>query len=528
MYCIKNKSRTLILPVVVASSLMGCSTFTDRNANGPNANPWSFNSFLTGKASDTAKKSVAANQTLENERVANPPARTIRFDGHEAILGNGIASTLPTEELRARLKPLMEKDKLRSARRIVNQYGETSERLLAEHWASDAATKEIQLIAASRSKRSGAIASTDWSSLLKVANEFPSVAQEYQKQRNSFALALQTSDPDDQTVSYLKQASTAVGHPLIEMDCLKLLGLRAVVAEQWSTAETLYRQALAVAVRSNNLQQQCDFNLLLAEAAKRNSAVADPIRTFGLQAMMLQMELMKREQAPLDIEFWLRIEQLIPDSRSWPDALGESMAKHVGSTLAKSNRSTNVLFWTAIAQAQMDRTEMQLALLNLKRAETLATGDDVLWLRVAESKCLASVGQAEAAVAILSGPATNQQPAIAAAAIAALGSVKLQSGAYQQGAQLLNKALKKSPDSDWPSKAQAIADLAIAQLIIGSTEQGLVSVHEAQSRFQANDDIASLIQSLENEARLLEHEGRKQDCTLLMERIATIEANGER
>jgi len=173
----------------------------------------------------------------------------------------------------------------------------------------------------------------------------------------------------------------------------------------------------------------------------------------------------------------------------------------------------------------MDRTEMQLALLNLKKAETLASGDDVLWLRIAESKCLASIGQSEAAVAIVSGPATSPQQAISCAATAALGSVKLQSGAYQQGAQLLNKALKKSTDSDWPSKTQAMADLAIAQLIIGNTDQGLASVHEAQSQFQANADFPSLIQSMENELRLLDHEGRRNDSSALQERIAAIEAS---
>ena len=68
-------------------------------------------------------------------------------------------------------------------------------------------------------------------------------------------------------------------------------------------------------------------------------------------------------------------------------------------------------------------------------------------------------------------------------------------------------------------------DLAIAQLIIGNTDLGLASVHEAQSRFQANNDFPSLIQSLENEARLLDHEGRRNDSAAVQERIALIEAS---
>ncbi len=530
LYCQKSKTSVhpivLVFPAVLIASLMGCSALTDRSTNEMGGTShWGLSSILNPKGIDAAKNSTLANLNLDNERVANPPARTMRFDGHQTILGNGIASTLPVEELRGRLKPLLEKEKMRSAKRLVQQYGETSERFLAEKWASESASKETKLIAATRSKRSGATASTDWNALLKVAGEFPAVAQEYQRQRNAFALALQSSDPEEQTIHQLKQACTAVGHPIVEMDCLRLLGLRAVVAEQWANAESLYRQALAVAVRSNNNTQQADLNLLLAEAAKRNNPVSTNVQSFGAQAILNQMEIMNREHGALDIEFWLRIEQLLPDSASWPATLTDSLSPYVTRTLPKNTRSPIVLFWSAIAQAQTDRSEMQLALVNLKKAETLANGDDVLWLRVAESKCLASIGQSEAAIAILSGPATSHQPAIASAAIAALGSVKLQTGAYQQGAQLLNKALKKSPDHEWPSRAQAVADLALAQLIIGSTEQGLVSVHEAQSRFQTEGDFASLTQSLENESRLLEHEGRKQDRALLEERIAAIEAS---
>jgi len=516
---------------VTALSILGCANFTERDKDGKSfTNSWSGNSFLSSKSqksdqrnADSGFASNGGNLTTENERVANPPARTIRFDGHEAILGDGIASNLSTEDLRARLKPLLEKDKLRSATRLVMQYGETSERLLAERWAIDNASQDVKLISASRSQRSAANAKTDWNSLLKVAEEFPLVAQEYQKQRNAFALALQTSDPDEQTVTLFKKASTAVGHPIVEMDCLRLLGLRAVVAEQWSAADGLYQQALAVAVRSSNVQYQADLNLLLAEAAKRNNASSNSVRTFGLNAIFSQIEMMKKENLALDIEFWLRIEQVIPDSKVWSEGISDLFGGHVGRMLVKNPRSTSVLFWSAIAQAQMDREEMQLALLNLKKAETLATGDDVSWLRIAESKCLASIGQAEVAVAILSGPATSTQPAIASAATAALGSVKLQSGAYQQGAQLLNKSLKNAAESDWPSKTQAMADLAIAQLIIGRTDQGLVSVHEAQARFQSSEDFPSLLQSLENELRILEHEGRRNDSAAIRERIALIE-----
>ena len=544
--------KIMLLPLFLVSSISGCTTLIPPINTNSKSDSWAWNSLTSARSStdDLAKsksdselrtqdkggdkssntssnsgtaKAKSSNSTSANiERIANPPARTIRFDGHEAILGNGIASSITTTELRARLKPLLERNKIQSANRVILQNGESSERLLAERWATDATAKDIQLIADSRSKRSGATAKTNWLSLLKVASEFPDVAQEYQRQRNAFALALQTGDPDEPTVQLLKKACTAVGHPIVEMDCLRLLGLRAVVSEQWDNANNLYRQGLAVASRSNNMQYQADLHLLLAEAAKRNDVTTNEVRSLWLEAIDNQIEIMKQSPGTLDIEFWLRIEQVLADTKTWPESLPVAFSPLVVRILESKVRSADVLFWSAIAQAQIDRSEMQLALLNLKKAETFASGDDVMWLRIAESKCLASIGQAEAAVAILSGPAISPQARIAAAATAALGSVKLQSGAYQQGATLLNKALKKS-DAQWPSKPQAVADLALSQLIIGSTDLGLASLHDAQALFQANDDLPSLLQSLENEQRLLAHEGRDHDSTVLQVKIQAIE-----
>ncbi len=97
---------------------------------------------------------------------------------------------------------------------------------------------------------------------------------------------------------------------------------------------------------------------------------------------------------------------------------------------------------------------MQPALVNFKKAEAATTGENVLWLRIAQSKCLAALGQVPAASAILSGPASSNNPSIAAAATAAMGSTKLQAGAYQQGAQLLNKALSDSDGPVWANRNQ--------------------------------------------------------------------------
>ncbi len=183
-----------------------------------------------------------------------------------------------------------------------------------------------------------------------------------------------------------------------------------------------------------------------------------------------------------------------------------------------------MVLWACVAEAQYERGQMQPALVNFKRAEAATKGENVLWLRIAQSKCLAALGQVPAASAILSGPASSTNSAIAAAATAAMGSTKLQAGAYQQGAQLLNKALNDSAGTVWANRNQAMADLALAKLIIGETEPGLEALHAVQAQFIQAGDRLMLIRSLENELHLLEHEQRTQEATTIRKRLTELES----
>ena len=507
----RKLNRTLLL-LALSAHVSGCSTLTDRMSSTP------LMRYVTELSSGNSLD--GASKTPEKNKVVNPPARTIRFDGHEIVLGDAESQVLDTDKLHEILEPLVTGGRFQSAAKRVERHRETSERLLAERWATSADDPVVKLVAAVLSKRS-LKPEWNWNSLLKFAKQQPNSAKNYLDLRNAFAIEMQTSDPNNDRATQLQQAAQKIGHPLVQIDSLRLLGLRELVADRNAWAESLCRQAVDVATKAGNPLLASELLLMVAESARRSDQNRLATEAWT-QAVITHLSSCNREQ-PIDVSFWLLAEHIRPESLPWPTELTDAIGVHAAAIGCSLNGSPEVILWASIAQAQFDRDEMQLALVNFKKAETLVEGDDVMWLRIAQSKCLAGMGQAPAAAAILSGPAASSHKTIATAATAAMGSIKLQSGAYQQGAQLLHKALTQSAGSVWPSQNQSLGDLALAQLIIGDTEPGLAALHAAQTQFEKSGDRALLVQSLENELRLLEHEHRDTEVTAIQSRITQLE-----
>ncbi len=503
-------NRTLLI-LALSAHVSGCSILTDT------LSPTSLLRQVTQMKADGA--STAATSTEKN-KIANPPARTIRFDGHEIVLGDAESQVLDTDKLLSLLEPLVTDGRFQSASKIIERHRESSERLLAERWATSAEDPVVKLAANVLSKRS-AKPESNWNSLLKFAKEQPISAKNYLELRNAFAIEMQTSDPSNDKATQLQQAAQKVGHPLVRVDSLRLLGLRELVADRNAWAESLCRQAVDVANKAGNPLLAAELLLMVAESARRSDQ--DKLSTEAWTvAVNTHLTSCKKEQ-PVDIGFWLLAEHIRPEAMTWPVELTDTLGTYTAAVGCSLDGGPEMILWTSVAQAQLDRGEMQMALVNFKKAETLAAGDNVMWLRIAQSKCLAGMGQAPAAAAILSSPAASSNKTIAAASTAAMGSIKLQAGAYQQGAQLLHKALTQSAASEWPTKSQSLSDLALAQLIIGDTEPGLAALHAVQNQFEKSGEKLLLVQSLENELRLLEHEHRDTEVTTIKSRITQLE-----
>ncbi len=506
----RKRNRTLLV-LALTLHVTGCSILTDS---------MSSTSLLRHVTELNAGNGVEGKSTTGESKVANPPARTIRFDGHEIVLGDAESQVLDTEKLLAMLEPLVSESRFQTAAKLVERHRETSERLLAERWATSASDPVVKLAASVLSKRSTK-SDSSWNSLLKLAKEQPNAAKNYLELRNAFAIEMQTNDPSNDRAAQLQQAAQKVGHLLVRIDSLRLLGLRELVADRNAWAESLCRQAVDLATKAGNPLLAAELSLMVAESARRSDQNSLATQAWTL-AVNTHLSSCKKEQ-PIDVSFWLLAEHIRPEALTWPDELTDAIGCHAAVSGVSLEGRTEMILWTSIAQGQFDRGEMQMALVNFKKAETLADDDNVMWLRIAQSKCLAGMGQAPAAAAILSSPAASSNKTVAAAATAAMGSIKLQAGAYQQGAQLLHKALTQSAASDWPTKNQSLADLALAQLIIGDTEPGLAALHSVQTQFEKSGDKSLLVQSLENELRLLEHEHRDTEVAAIKSRIMQLE-----
>jgi tetratricopeptide (TPR) repeat protein len=299
------------------------------------------------------------------------------------------------------------------------------------------------------------------------------------------------------------------------------MGLRELVAQRNGWAESLCRQAVDAAERTGDDVLVADMGLMVAEAARRSQQTSIAAETWDL-AVQRHVQAMAQPRS-VQASFWVRADQMRPENAKWPDELKGALSGPLKRLGCNPEGSVDMILWACVAQAQYECGAHQQALVNFKRAETHAKGADQEWLRIAQSRCLASMGQVPAAAAILSGPMTSSDAAVVAAATAAMGSTKLQAGAYQQGAQLLNKALSQSAGLDWATKYQALADLALAQLIIGDTEPGLQALHAVQEQFAQAGERILLIHSLENELRLLEHESRSEEAEAVKARIVDLE-----
>jgi len=508
----KDHAKELLL-VLFLLLVMGCSTIS-MSENSPVR--------MLRATADKVIGIESKSQARQEVKVANPPAKTLRFDGHEIVLGQSENEAISTERLASKIESLIQRQRLQSAANLILLHRESAERLLSEQWASGAEDPVLQLAAEVLSRRS-IQRDGSWSKLLETGESHRPAAIQYQNLRNAFAEELQTNDPSDAEAEQLLQASVKVAHPLARLDALRLLGLRELVAGRNAWAESQFRQAIELATSSGNPLIAAELWLTVTEAARRSNQT-ETASTVWANAIQQHLAAYKPDQ-PLDVSFWLLADKTRPESLDWPGEISTVLKPHARRIGCTADGRSEFVLWSSIADAQYERGQWQSALVNFKRAETLAESESesVMWLRIAQARCMAAMGQSPAASAILSGPAASSDPAVSAAATAAMGSIKLKTGAYQQGAQLLHKAVTQSPSATWSTKNQSLADLAVAQLIFGDTETGLSALHEVQELMQKAGERDLLVRCLENELRLMEHEGRAKECGLIREKIIQLE-----
>lgn len=455
-------------------------------------------------------------------KVINPPATTIRFDGKETVLGTADITPLTTNVLSNDLSALLAQEKFYTATKTILANPRVAEQLLWERYLTEGEDPMAGFVADVLSR--DLQASVAWTGFRATLQANPTDGAIYHRLRTTFTETLKSENPSEETAQQLKVVAQRLNHPLVMMDALRLLALRELVNDRHAWAESLFLQAAKIAEQHQDRSREAELWLMVVTTATRSDRPSGALNAWE-KAAQTYVDFQISSGLPMSVGFWLRAEDQRPVNAKWPAETSQALAPYcgfVGIPFSKLSEPELVL-WCAVATAQYEQSEHQAALLNFKKAETFASGDDVTWLRIAQSKCLAGLGQSAAASALLSGPAANADPMIAIAATAAIGSAKLQAGTFQQGMQLLSKALNDPRVTNWPNRSRAEADLALALLILGETAPGLDALHTAQHTFETQGDKTSLLQALENELRLLVHEGRGAESASLQDRIHLIE-----
>src|SRR6056297_654655 len=242
----------------------------------------------------------------DHEKVANPPARSIRFDGREIVLGSAEMTPVATGEFCSELASLLEQEKYFSASQLVSQSVGTSEQALWERYVDATSDPLVAFIAKSLSV--DVTQSISWNSLL-VAVEAKSVdAKLYHQVRSQFIERLKAEEPSDEQTEQLKNVGQRVNHPLVMVDALRLIALRELVAGRHAWAESLFLQAAEICDQHQDLARSAECWLMAATTCNRAERAA-PAKHAWLAAAERQLELHRGHQSALNLQFWTRLEK---------------------------------------------------------------------------------------------------------------------------------------------------------------------------------------------------------------------------
>ena len=512
-------ARTITTFALIAVLFSGCTALT-KSWRLSSTGEKKTDELLSGKNEASVGSSFDSSEG--ESKVVNPPAKMIRFDGREIVLGTTAMVQPDTSRFYNELTTLLTHEKFFSASSLVTKNMGVAEQVLWERYPDETNHGLVLFIAGFLSN--GISQDFSWQSLLLSFKTNPVDADLYHGLRRDFTNKLKTEEPSQQDSDQLRTVAQRLNHPLAMVDALRLLALRELVAGRNPWAESLFMQAAEMTEKHRDLDRVAELWLMIATTANRSQRAPDAEKAWR-KATEAQTESLLASTRPLDVNFWVRADDQRTEKMAWPSQTSKAMLRFctpVGCQFSPQSKVDSVL-WCAIASAQYQVGQPQLALVSFKKAETVASGDNVMWLRIAQGNCLAALGQSQAAVALLSVPANSDNPTIALASTTAMGSAKLQAGDYHQATQIFTKALNDKRVSHWPARNQAEADLALAQIIVGNTDIGLETLHAVQEKFREQKDNASLLQALENELKTLELEKRVEAATVVQSKIREIE-----
>ena len=481
--------------------------------------------FDDDQANSPGSISERAGAAADATRVSNPRAKQIRFNGQEKLLGGGTCKALPTGELLKQVITLLERKKLRSARVFVQLHTRSARRLLLEppeHANSDT----LQFVAQSLgNERTASL----WAELQAELKAKPELAKEWRANLRSLVTTATDAKSTQAVIGKLTDIAAGFQSPLLKLEAIRFKGELQVASEQTASAIESFVSGAELAAQVGSSSVASDLWLMACEASLRTDQVPQARQCWkaatSSQLVSIHARSPDQEMPSVDSVFWEQAVRLAHPSDQLPRELTMAMApwcSRIGIQVDPS-LTPEAALWTAIAEYQIATGQPHVATLSIKRAETQAIARIRPYLQITLARAMAAQGQLAVATTILGREAESDNPNIRASALAVLGAMKIHNGAYEQGSQFLGQALSISEAANWPGRLAASADLANAMLIMGRLDEALDALHEVQVRMLAANKWQSLVHSLENEAAILELEGRGREAAAIRKRIGDIE-----
>ncbi|MDA7977902.1 MAG: hypothetical protein MPJ50_03925 [Pirellulales bacterium] len=470
--------------------------------------------------STISERADAATQTAI---VSNPLAKEIRFSGQELVLGGGTCRALSGDELRQAVRQLLDGEKKRSATAMVNLHVRSAQRMLIDGVGEpNDYVKDFVAGALDHGKPQSV-----WTSHRMNCKSRPEVARRFAWAKEQIVSTAQSNGSIEKSIGQLEQAAREMESLPLHIESQRLTALANVAAGNSEKAVTTLASAAELAARSSLPNISSDLWMMACQASMQLENVSQA-RKCWKAAVANQLTAVRSRPAnqllpAVDTVFWEQAAKLKHPADQFPAELNLAFApwySRIGFT-PSTETAPQVALWSAVAEFQLTTGQPHLAALSIKRAEVGAAESTKPWLRIALARAMAAQGQESVAVTILGSLNNHSIPAVRAASLATLGSIKVQAGAYEQGSRFLIEALNTQQAGKWPGQLDAKADLANVRLIVGQLDQALLSLHSVQNEMMAAGRWQSLCQSLENEAAILEHEGRHSRA--IRERIRAIE-----
>ena len=479
-------------------------------------------------------------QTASTQPARAPSATGIRVDSDHLALDETESPALSPQQLIDTVSELLSEQKSTTVRCAVQLYPDVAWDLLRNTTADEARNKALQTVAAAHDRQcTHGDATSGWEALLLDRAREPDKYRDHDRRRADFLAQIRNGCPRKALALELTRSPKGAPGVLLAVDAWHLTGVALLLDERPGEATDAFARAIKMAGTAHPYQT-AHLKLLLSDAQRRSGGAKEADATWH-DAVQFAGSLVTDEIPVTDPIFWERAAYLRPVDKTWPAALTNVLARvcqRNGVAVASSSRvipvsalggsralSDEQSLWACIGCWRLDRGEPQAALVALKRAEAMtSTEAGKQRLQLAQAKALLALDQAAGATATLVRLAGSSDPQVSRAAIATLGTTKLQAGSTKQGFNLLRRAVEEGETIDWPGRAEAEADLGLAYLLIGNEQAGFRWLHRAQARFESTGAHEHLVQSLENELAYVQQAKKKDEAKSIKSRLANLEA----